>query len=315
MPPEGTSSSVALARDHRADLEACRRILAEGSKSFSAASLLLPRRIRFSAAGFYAFCRVADDAVDETNDPDAAVEELRTRLDRVFASDPVDDPVDRALTHIVHAHRIPRAPLDALIDGFVWDAKGRDYEELSEVLAYSARVASAVGVVMTYIMGSRDRQTLARACDLGAAMQLTNICRDVGEDARRGRVYLPGAWLRAEGIEPAALVRRTEFSPAVGRVVQRLLREANHLYDRSRAGIAMLPADCRPAIRAASWIYAEIGRVIAQREYDSVSARARTTTTRKIVLALKAWLTRRDDPAQLGSPALREVEFLVPEAP
>jgi phytoene synthase len=313
MPPDehAGAASAALVRQHSADVAACRRILARGSKSFWAASLLLPRRVRGSAASFYAFCRVADDAVDETDDPDRAVEDLTTRIDAVYRGMPHDDPVDRALSAIVERHEIPRAPIDALIDGFVWDAKGRRYEELSDVLAYSARVASAVGVVMTYIMGSRDRQTLARACDLGAAMQLTNICRDVGEDARRGRVYLPGAWLRSEGIEPEDLIANPEFSPAVATAVKRLLEEAARLYDRARAGIAMLPADCRPAIRAASWIYADIGRVIAERGYDSVSARAYTSALRKVSLGLRAWFTRHDDQAMLGAPALQEVEFLV----
>jgi phytoene synthase len=297
------------------DLAVCRKILSDGSKSFSAASRLLPRRIRGAAAGFYAFCRVADDAVDESDDPDRAVVELAARLDAIFAGQPKDDAIDRALTAIVQQHEIPRAPFDALIDGFCWDAKGRQYEDLSDVLAYSARVASAVGVVMTYIMGRRDRPTLARACDLGAAMQLTNICRDVGEDARRGRVYLPAAWLRQEGLEPAQLLEDPVFTPAVGRVVERLLGEAQRLYDRSRAGISKLPADCRPAIRAAGWIYADIGRVIAARGYDSVSGRARTGALRKVVLGLKAWLTRYDDPEHLVAPALAEVEFLVPGAP
>jgi phytoene synthase len=170
------------------DLECCRGLLARGSKSFSLASRLLPAGLRDDAAIFYAYCRVADDLVDEGDDPKSALEELRQRLDLVFSGQPVQDPVDRAVTYLVETHALPRAPFDALLEGFEWDVRDRSYETLGQVIDYSARVASAVGVVMTMIMGVRDRFVLARACDLGAAMQLTNIARDVEEDARRGRV-------------------------------------------------------------------------------------------------------------------------------
>lgn len=311
MPPEVTAL---VAGPSAADLKVCRAILAEGSRSFSAAALLLPRRVRWAASGFYAFCRVADDLVDEASDPGGAVIELKRRLDRIYRHDPIDDPVDRVLCSVVHTHGIPRAPLDALIDGFVWDAQGRRYETLTDVLAYAARVASAVGVVMTFIMGRRDSETLARACDLGAAMQLTNICRDVGEDARRGRLYLPGTWLREEGIDPERLLGEPGFTPGLGRVVKRLLEEADRLYARGATGIPALPSDCRSAIRAAGWIYADIGRVIRQHGYDSVSSRARVGGLRKLLLVVRAWIGRDPVSTRDAAPPLDEVDFLLREA-
>ncbi len=208
----------------RDDLVRCREILREGSKSFHAASLLLPARVRAPASAVYAFCRVADDAVDAVSprEAPASLERLRGRLDRAYAGAPNDHPVDRAFADVVRRYDIPRAVPDALLEGFAWDVEGRRYETLSDVLAYSARVASAVGVMMTLLMGPRARGVHARACDLGAAMQLTNICRDVGEDARNGRVYLPTDWLVEEGIDPDAFVRDPRFTPALGRVVRRL---------------------------------------------------------------------------------------------
>lgn len=292
------------------DVEACRAILADGSKSFDAASKLLPKRIRDPAAVFYAFCRVADDAVDESPDPAAAVEGLRSRLDQVFAATPRPDPVDRALSAVVRQYQLPRVLFDALIEGFEWDADGRTYEDLSDVLAYSARVASAVGVVMTLLMGVRDPRAIARACDMGGAMQLTNIARDVGEDAGRGRLYLPRQWLVGEGIDPVAFVREPRFDPALARVVARLLDEAARLYRRGDAGVAFLPADCRPSIRAARAIYSDLGRVIAHAGHDSVTRRAYVSTPRKIWLVLRAYLPRRsaEDPA---ADPLPEFAFLV----
>jgi phytoene synthase len=302
--------------DAAADIEACKRILAEGSKSFAAASLLLPRRMRGPAAAFYAFCRVADDLVDFSEDPTAAVTELDARLDRIYAGTPDDDPVDRAFCRVVQDHDIPRPVVDALIEGFAWDAAERDYEALDDVLAYCARVASAVGVVMTLLMGPRDPCTLARACDLGAAMQLTNICRDVAEDAGRRRLYLPAAWLRERGVDPRALVEDLDAhtgDPRLAEVVELLLREADTYYRRAEAGIAMLPRDCRPAIRAAALIYADIGRVIREQSCDPTAGRAHTTKLRKLWLLLRAWLHRtpKSTQADADAPPIPACTFLI----
>lgn len=303
--------------DEAADIAACKRILAVGSKSFAAASLLLPRRMRGAAAAFYAFCRVADDLVDEPEDGDAqaAVERLGVRLDRIYAGTPDDDPVDRAFARVVARYDIPRVVVDALIEGFAWDAQQRDYETLDDVLAYCARVASAVGVVMTLFMGPRDARTLRRACDLGAAMQLTNICRDVAEDAGRKRLYLPAAWLRERGVDPSAFVANVNAHAGdarVAEVIELLLREADLYYRRADAGIAMLPWDCRPAIRAASTIYADIGRVVREQGCDPTRGRAHTSKLRKLVLLLRAWVFRTpsSDPTHADAPAIDACNFL-----
>jgi phytoene synthase len=306
--------------DEASDIEACRRILDAGSKSFSAASRLLPRRMRAPASAFYAFCRIADDLVDFSNDPGVAVAELTARLDRIYAQTPDPDPVDRAFARVVSRYEIPRVVVDALIDGFAWDADDRSYESLEEVLAYCARVASAVGVVMTLFMGPRDHRTLSRACDLGAAMQLTNICRDVAEDAGRGRLYLPAAWLRERGIEPGHFVANIgEYAGdrRVAEVIEAVLREADVCYRRADAGIAMLPRDSRPAIRAASLIYADIGRVVRAQGCDPTAGRAHTGKARKLWLLLRAWLrpTPSSDPRDAEAPVLDACRFLLDAFP
>jgi phytoene synthase len=179
------------------------------------------------------------------------------------------------------------------------------------VLAYSARVAATVGVLMTLLMGERGPRTLARACDLGIAMQLTNIARDVGEDARNGRLYLPRDWLRAEGIDPDQWLAEPVFDARLGRVVERLLKVADGLYDRSRAGICDLPSDCRSAIQAARLVYSDIGRMVARGGYDSVTDRAVVSARRKLALVARAcapsWLAR----SRRTEPALDEVTFLI----
>jgi phytoene synthase len=304
-----TPTNVELSR---ADQLHCAAMLQAGSKSFASAAKLLPLRVRPQVTAFYAFCRVADDAIDESDDPARALAGLHRRVDAIYQGRPHDDPVDRGLAWVVETAAIPRALVDTLLEGFAWDLEECRYERLEETLAYAARVASVVGVIMTLIMGGRERQTLARACDLGAAMQLTNIARDVGEDARRGRLYLPAQWLREEGVDPEAFMRAPTPELGVRRATARLLAEAEVLYARAQAGIPALPRDCRPAIRAASLIYADIGRAIARRDHDSVTGRAHTSAARKLWLLARAWLGAvRVDAAAWREPPLPEVAFLV----
>ena len=270
----------------------CEDAIRAGSKSFLAASLLLPGQIRVASRALYAFCRAADDLVDEGQDSDAALIELGNRLDAIYAANEDDlsceAGCDRAFAAVVRHFDIPRAVPDALIDGFRWDAEGRSYETIDELVAYCARVASTVGMMMTLIMGCTDRHVLARAADLGLAMQLTNIARDVGEDANRGRIYLPRQWLAQAGIEPSELLENPSSSPALNAVVERLLDLANSLYARAMSGIGGLPFSCRVAIRSAALIYRDIGREIERNGWDSISQRAHTSTRRKLELIAHA---------------------------
>jgi phytoene synthase len=145
-------------------------------------------------------------------------------------------------------------------------------------------------------MNVRTPQALARACDLGIAMQLTNIARDVGEDARNGRLYLPRSWMREAGLDPQAFLDHPVMSRALQSVIERLLAQADELYLNARSGIAHLPLACRPAILAAGLIYAEIGRALEALSCDSISHRAHVPSRRKAQLLAKAaaatpWLT------------------------
>lgn len=297
-----------------ADMDACKKLLREGSKSFFAASLLLPKRVREPTVPVYAFCRVADDVVDEAEDSNA-VASLRARLAAAYSGKPHDSPVDRAFADVARAHDLPREILEALIEGFAWDAEGKRYTTISDLHGYCARVASTVGVIMSVLMGTRDPVALARACDLGVAMQLTNIARDVGEDARNGRLYLPLEWLEEAKIDVDPFLARPVFSEKLGRVVARLLQHADGLYARSHAGIPMLPADCRASIHAASLIYSEIGRFVEKNQFDSVTTRAYVPLGRKLRLLLRAlWSpTPKILPSREMSeaPPLEEVRFLV----
>jgi 15-cis-phytoene synthase len=267
-----------------ADRAACRALIKTGSRSFFAASLLLPEHIREGAYALYGFCRLSDDAVDIENGNGGAVGRLRARLDGIYAGSPAPEAADRCLADAVVRFGIPRATFDALMEGFEWDSAGRVYHTLDDVEAYGERVAGSVGAMMAALMDARSPAMVERACDLGVAMQLTNIARDVGEDAQNGRLYLPRDWMVDVGLDPDAWLQNPVFCAKIGAITQRLLTRADALYKRADQAIARLPAIVRPAIYAARLLYAEIGKVVASQKYDSVSTRARTTAPRK------AWL-------------------------
>lgn len=273
------------------DVLACRQILRQGSRSFHAASLLLPRRVGDAASAIYAFCRVADNAVDDPIGTGPVVSELEDRLGAIYSDDTLSSPVDRAFRDVVRCHEIPRAVPQALLEGLLWDETGRTYSDLPELYDYGVRVGSTVGVMMTLVMGRRDARTLVAASELGLAMQLTNIARDVGEDARRGRIYLPIDRLQSGGVDPDAWLTEPGLEPGIRDTVAWLLDDADRLYARSWCGISRLPVSSRPAIRAAALMYAEIGNEIRRAGCDSVSVRAWTTRMTKLRLLVRAGIS------------------------
>jgi phytoene synthase len=297
-----------------ADIEACAAAIRGGSKTFFAASLLLPKETRLAAYAIYAFCRYSDDAIDVANGDRAALDNLRRRLDRIYAGTPVDHFADRAFADVAERRAIPRALPEALLEGFEWDVERRRYATLADLESYAARVAGAVGAIMACLMGARSRAALARATDLGAAMQLTNIARDVGEDARNGRLYLPLDWMAESGVDAEAFLERPRHSSATGAVIGRLLARAEILYRRGAAGLGFLPPDCRAAIGAAGLIYADIGREVAARGHDSVTSRAVVPTRRKLALLARAMVSAPADASLRDLPPLAANAFLVEAA-
>jgi phytoene synthase len=173
------------------------------------------------------------------------------------------------------------------------------------------RVAGTVGAMMAMVMDARRPELVSRACDLGVAMQLTNIARDVGEDARCGRLYLPLDWLREAGIDAEVWLARPQCDARLKSVVARLLKAAAELYARADAGIANLPTACRPGMYAARLLYAEIGHELERRGLDSVNQRAVVPWQRKARILADAMVAATRARAALGSERLPEAEFLL----
>jgi len=271
-------------------IESKRRI-ERGSKSFAAAAKLFPRATRHDAYMLYAWCRYCDDVVDgqdfgfraRDSGPGGCATRLaclRDKTERALAGE-AQEPVFEALARVSAKHEIPaRHPLE-LLDGFAMDVEGRHYETIEDTLDYCYHVAGVVGVMMAMIMGVRDQATLLRACDLGLGFQLTNIARDVIEDAQDGRVYLPAGWLAQAGV-PADRVADPAYREQVAGVVARMLDLADHYYVSARQGIAQLPLRSAWTIAAASRIYRAIGREVQARGPHAWDDRVSTSGARKL---------------------------------
>lgn len=258
--------------------------LARGSKSFAIAARLLPAAVRDDAAVLYAFCRRADDAIDEVV-PDAAPSallRLREEVAAVYGERAPVDPELRALRLVTQRHGVPREYVDALLDGMQMDAEGASYPDLEAVLAYGFRVAGTVGLMMCHLLGLRDAAARRHAAHLGIAMQLTNIARDVVEDWGRGRLYLPANWLYEEGASREGAPWDGEGRVAVARVVARLVREADRCYASGDRGLFALPFRASIAVRVARRVYGAIGRRLERRGCDVTLGRVVVPTWEKL---------------------------------
>lgn len=276
------------------------RAIAHGSSSFRLAAWLFERRIREDVWQLYAWCRHCDDAIDGQDgghamrvppraEQEARLDRLRRLTRAALAGEPIDDPAFRALQAVARQHDIdPRWPLD-LLAHFSMDVERRRCENVDETLAYCWGVAGVVGVMMALVLGARETDVLRRAQDLGIAFQLTNICRDIAEDARAGRVYLPLDLLARRGVPamPSALLD-PRHSLDVFEVAREMLARAERYYASSRAGLRDLPFRSAVAVAAARGMYREIGRRLLARGPRALSERVTVPTVVKFWLLARA---------------------------
>lgn len=279
-------------------VEAARRSIARGSKSFAAASTLFARPVRERAWLLYSWCRACDDLADGQDhghgmtlvaDPLARLERLQVLTEAALAGTPQSDPAFEALRIVAAETGLPHGFARDHIAGFALDAAGWAPESEDDLLRYCYHVAGVVGCMMAVVMGvdPADEVTLDRACDLGLAFQLANIARDVGEDAGVGRCYLPRAWLADAGIDPAALMAPAH-RPALAVIVRRLTDRAAGFEASARAGTPALALRSAWAVLAAAGIYGAIGREVAQRGDAAWDARVTTSTIAKIGFIARA---------------------------
>jgi phytoene synthase len=261
--------------------------------------LVLPREKREGLVAVWDFCRAVDDAVDEaaSSDPVRAAEEVkswRRELATCFEGGQPITPQARALVPLVKRFNLPRDSFEALIDGVEMDVEPRRYETFDDLYEYCIRVASAVGLICLEIFGYREPMSKQYATDLGVALQLTNILRDVPGDLARGRFYIPQEDLRAFGCCEQDLQRESEWSggirsDAVKALLKHQAQRARDYYDRAARALPAVDARSLVAAEIMGAIYQAILDRIEMLDYDVFSAVVRIPRPRRALIALSTW--------------------------
>ncbi len=276
----------------------CQNKAANSGSSFYYSFLFLPPEQRRAITALYAFCREVDDVVDECQDPGVARIKLswwREEIERVFAGEP-QHPVGQALAPAVREFNLAKEYFQEIIDGMAMDLEPVRYASFKDLALYCYRVASAVGLLSAEIFGYQDRHTLKYAHDLGMAFQLTNILRDVGEDARRGRIYLPEDEMAAHGVTAEDL-RKGEPSDGLRQLLAFQARRARQYYAQA---FAKLPEQDRFAQRSGlimAAVYLTLLDRIESEGYPVLTRRVRLSPWRKLWIA---WRTARREAARHG---------------
>ncbi len=263
-------------------------ILAEHGRTFHFASHLLGEKYRTRAAQLYAFCRYADDLADKAQDKQLAKKRLSS-LKRDLTLRASTQPQCKQMLSLIEETNMPLTPVIALIDGAMQDLDPVNIHTEAELIQYAYQVAGTVGLMMCAVLDVTDPKALPFAIDLGMAMQLTNIARDVGEDAELGRVYLPSDWvgsLSSNQISDPTLSQAQTLRVAT----RRMLFLADEYYDSGLQGLYYLPRGARWGILVAAKVYREIGSLIANANYQSWDRRAVVSKRRKIKRASTAIL-------------------------
>jgi len=302
-------------------LNASRESIQKGSTSFAAATRLFHPKVREDAHLLYAWCRHCDDEIDGQVmghgavglDPVLAatkLAELEDKTRRALSGEVMAESAFAAFQRVALRHGIAaRYPLD-LLEGFRMDVEGRTYRTLDDTLLYAYHVAGVVGVMMAQVMGVKDLPTLRRAADLGLALQLTNIARDVIEDAKGGRVYLPADWLGDAAGDPAAVADPANRA-VVFAATEKLLAAAEPYYDSALEGLKKIDFRSAWAVAAARGIYRQIGAEVLARGPGGMDRRASTRSLTKLRRILEGGLiaaraaTFRAKPLEPARPALQ----------
>ena len=292
---ESSSASPADAEDARV----CQRLVTRHARTFSMASRLLPPGKRRGVFAIYAVCRTADDLVDVDADVgrDVALQRYREQAFQALRARS-DLPVLRELAHAWRRFGVPDETLHELFDGLAVDLVDRSYESWADLESYCQGVAGSVGAMCCAVFGvaaglsQRKSEAVTCARTLGVAMQLTNILRDVGEDARLGRCYLPNEDLRRFGLDRAAVFAgavRIDWSGWQG-LMRRQVARARDLYARAMPGIALLERDAQRCAFACATGYARILDAIERADYDTFSRRVSAS---RLTLFGVAWQSLR----------------------
>jgi phytoene synthase len=269
----------------------CKQKAAQSGSSFTVSFIFLPKTQRDAMTALYAFCREVDDVVDECTDYTVAQAKLnwwKSEVQNLYTNTP-QHPVTKALQPFIQQFNLAQEHFLEIIDGMEMDLKFNRYEDFKQLQLYCYRVASVVGLLSASIFGFKNRKTLKYAHDLGMAFQLTNIIRDVGEDARRGRIYLPLDELRKAKVSEEDILQSRE-TPAVKELIEYQIERAESYYDKA---LHELPAEDAKQQRAGLMMAAIYRTLLREIKADSaekvLNSRTSLPPLRKFMLAAKTY--------------------------
>ena len=269
----------------KADYRYCEKVIKQHSASFYKAFSKLPKPKRNAVYAVYAFCRLADDAVDVYADA-AALNEIEAALRAFEVGDMPDSPVYRALDDVFKRYEMAISPFYHMIEGQRMDLQFRRFEQVSELERYCYHVAGTVGLMLLPIVATENHNDLKEAAiQLGEAMQITNILRDVGEDLDRGRLYLPTEWLIRFGVDEASLNEKKVTGGFVN-LWEHAAGSAETSYETHLKLLALYDADAQRAMRRSILFYREILNAVRRNQYDCLTKRAVVPNLRKLQLLL-----------------------------
>ncbi len=259
--------------------------------SFYYSFFALPVDKRNAIIAVWDFCRAVDDAVDEPGerDPASALAQWRGEIARLYGGDQATTPQGARLAPFITAFSLPRSAFEDLIDGVAMDLQRSRYDTFEELRQYCLRVASAVGLICVEIFGYRDVQTRDYAIDLGIALQLTNIIRDVAPDLERGRVYIPTEDLQRFGCTEGDL-RAGVVNDRIRRLLAFQVDRARRFYRKADAALPRRDERRMVAARIMGAIYSDLLRSIERAGYDVFSRRARVARARQALVAAMTWV-------------------------
>jgi phytoene synthase len=278
----------------------CRQIAKHHAKTFYLATLFLPKRLQNPIFAIYALLRTVDDLVDNAEEKltkgtitretiNTLLEDWKTRLKACYAGETGSDPIMVAWNHTLESYPIAiEHPLE-LIEGVAMDIEFTPFETFDELYVYCYKVASVVGLMTSEIFGYSDPAALRHAIDLGIAMQLTNILRDIGEDVDRGRIYIPLEDLERFGYSHEEFMQKT-MNEKFRRLMQFQIERARNYYLSSDKGIPMLQKESRLAVALSSVNYSNILKSIEENNYDVFSQRAYRSLSQKLLTIPEVWL-------------------------
>ncbi|PZS02819.1 MAG: hypothetical protein DLM70_09745 [Chloroflexi bacterium] len=264
------------------------------ARTFYLASLFLPQPVRSDVRLIYAYFRTIDDLVDEPGhgSVDEVFAELRRWEDALLGRRAEAFPSLGPMLRVADRYRIPIEHFVTVIEGARFDVRMQTVDTLEELIHYCTLVAGSVGIVMAHVLGAEAPEAFEAANDLGVAMQITNILRDVGEDVRRDRLYLPLAELARAGCSPDS-VRMGHLSPGLRTVMRLLMSEARQRYRRGEDGTGLLDPYAKFAVHLSARLYEQILVKIERRNFDVFTERARVGSVEKWLLALPAYAQHR----------------------